>query len=80
MTIHADVQSLEKAQCNVDQMRALVRLIFNSYGDNHALQALTDEDISTIQLNLITLLDMLSMTYDDLDKAVREAYINNALK
>lgn len=78
MAIMAKVDALESAHNKLTQMRSLLILFMRSYGQfegkGTGYQLLSDTDKELIEVNLVTLHDMMWDELEALDKAIDEAY------
>ena len=70
----ADVDPIELAQAQVEKTRALALLLIQEYGTGAQLETLTDQDRTLIEVNLVTLYDLILSVKEGLDKAIDEAY------
>lgn len=77
MKIKMDVYPVEDVQARLEQLRAFILLINQEYMTGGKLTSLTDQDITIIELNMITLFDMIHDLHADLGKIIDQAYIEH---
>lgn len=69
-----DVFPVETAQARLEQIKAFLLLFINQYGHASDLKTLGDQDRELVEINLITLHDMIYDLHAYLGKTIDNAY------
>ena len=75
--IMMEVYPVEDVQARLEQLRAFILLINQEYMTGGKLNDLTDQDISVIELNMVTLFDMVHDLHADVGKIIDKAFCEN---